>query len=70
MALQVDDPLARDRAELAILDRVQRFRPGEKPLDRIKPAAVAPVDRHPLIPIAPVGGEKGGEIAHGDDTGL
>jgi hypothetical protein len=58
MALQVDEALAGDRAEFAILDRVQRFPAGEKPLDRIKPAAVAAVDRHPFVPVAPVGGEE------------
>ena len=70
MALQVNDAFAGHRAELAILDRVQRFFLGEKPLDRIKPAAVAPVDRHPLVPVAPVGGDESAQIAHGDDAGL
>jgi hypothetical protein len=32
MALQVNEVLARDPAEFAILDRVQRFLAGEKPL--------------------------------------
>src|SRR6266851_3902388 len=58
MALQVDEALAGDIAELAALDRMQLLVAGEKPLDRVKPGAVAPVDRHPLVPVAQVGGQE------------
>src|SRR5204862_7180091 len=58
MALQVDEPRARDIAQFAALDRVQLLLAGEKPLDRVEPAAIAAVDGHPLVPIAPVGGDE------------
>src|SRR5713101_2692555 len=58
MALQVDEALAGNIAELAELDRMQPLVAGEKALDRVKPGAVAPMDRHPLVPIALVGGQE------------
>jgi len=58
MALQVDEALAGDIAQLAKLDRMQPLFAGEEPLDRVKSGAVAPMDRHPLVPIAPVGGQE------------
>src|SRR5437763_17194438 len=58
MALQVDDPFALDIAEFAALDRMQMLVAGEKPLDRVKAAVVAAVDRHPLVPTSPVGGDE------------
>ena len=58
MALQVDQPLASNLAEFAAVDRIQPFLSGEKSLNPVKPRRIAAVDRHPLIPIAPVGGAE------------
>ena len=58
MALQVNKALAGNIAQLARWDRKQALFAGEKPLDCIKPGAVAPMDRHPLVPIAPIGGKE------------
>ena len=64
MTLQVDQALAGDIAQLAPLDRLQMFFAGEKPLDCVETAAVAPMDRHPLVPIAPIGGEECFNASH------
>ena len=64
MGLQMDHPVAGDIAEIAALDRAQRLAVPQKPVDRVKTGALTPVDRHPLIPIAPVGAQKCAEIAH------
>ena len=69
MALQMDDPLAGKIAKFAGLDRVQPLLAGEEPVDRIETSAVAPMDRHALIPIAPVGLDKCADIAHGAGSG-
>lgn len=44
---------------------VQKFEP--EPIDRIKAGAVAPMDRDPLVPVAPIGGEEVATIAHRAD---
>jgi hypothetical protein len=58
MALQMDQPPAGNLAEFPAVDRVEPFFSGEKSLDRIKARRVAAVDRHPLVPVAPVGCAK------------
>src|ERR1700731_797526 len=64
MALQMDHPLAGDIAKLAALDRMQRLPLPEKSLDRVEAGAVAAVDRHPLVPVAPVGVKESADVAH------
>ena len=58
MALQMDQPLTSNLAEFAAIDRMQPLLSGEKALNRVKPRRIAAVDRHSLIPIAPVGGTE------------
>jgi len=58
MALQMDQPLTSNLAEFAAVDRMEPFLSGQKSLNRVKPRRIAAVDRHPLIPIAPIGGAE------------
>jgi hypothetical protein len=58
LALQMDQPLTSNLAEFAAVDGIQPFLSGQKSLNRVKPRRIAAVDRHPLIPIAAVGGAE------------
>ena len=62
MALQMDQPLTSNLAEFAAVDRMQPFLSGEKSVNRVKPRHIAAVDRHPLIPIAPVAAQNSSRL--------